>query len=417
MNSYEEAVSEEIAAVLLIAVFVAAAAVAGLALLSVHPGSAPPAMLVHLEDDALADGRIVLSHDGGDPLERGHFQIFVNGRDLTDVFTTSEGSATWTAWKNGEVLVLEGQHELTDLRIVGDGVGEDGSRWLLHILRDGGGIYPDPPVIPTPTHTATPTPPPLVAQFTADPTTGPAPLAIHFTDCSTGSPNSWFWTFSDGETSTVQNPTHTYDAPGTYTVSLTVRNSAGADTTSRTVTVTAPLPAAVHDITLVTSMPKGGTLGGTLAFTVTGPWSYIQVGEERLALAKGDQVDLTLMGNQTGTLYLARGTITSFEFPDVQVSVNDKVVGRGTIRPDEIWISGYESLISTLALSVEPETAWTSLVVDGETVLEDWEDRHGIVLSTLMPDSNGVMNLALSGTDQDQRAVFYQGGAEIYTLV
>lgn len=420
MNSHEEAVSEEIAAVLLIAVFVAAAAVTGLVLLSNHPGNIPPAMLAHLDNNSLAEGRIVLFHDGGDPLERGHFQILVDGRDLTADFTTPEGSGAWTAWNNGEALVLdlEGRDEPADLRVVADGVGEDGSRWLLHTLRDGGGISPGPTVIPTPTHTATPTPKPPIAQFTADPTTGPAPLAIRFTDRSTGGPTAWSWNFGDGETSTVQNPAHTYDAPGTYTASLTVRNSAGADTAARTIIVTAP-PAEVRDITLITSPPKGGTLldRGTFAFTVTGPWSYIQVGEEHLDLAQGDRVKLTLMGNKTGMLHLARGTITTFEFSDVQVSVNDEVVGRGTIRPDEIWISGYESLVSTLTLSVEPETAWTSLVVDGKTVLQDWEDRHGIVLSTLMPDSSGVMNLDLTGTDQTQSVVFYQGGAETYRLV
>ena len=39
---------------------------------------------------------------------------------------------------------------------------------------------------------------------------------------NTGSINAWSWTFGDGNTSTLQNPTHTYQNDGTYTLQLTV---------------------------------------------------------------------------------------------------------------------------------------------------------------------------------------------------
>ena len=52
-----------------------------------------------------------------------------------------------------------------------------------------------------------------------------------FTDLSTQSPNSWLWDFGDGNTSTSQNPTHTYSSTGTYLVCLTSTNSCGADST------------------------------------------------------------------------------------------------------------------------------------------------------------------------------------------
>jgi PKD repeat protein len=69
-------------------------------------------------------------------------------------------------------------------------------------------------------------------------------LTANFTDTSTD-PNgasdivSWNWDFGDGNTSTEQNPSHTYAAEGTYTVSLTVTDSGGlSDTTGKNVTVT-----------------------------------------------------------------------------------------------------------------------------------------------------------------------------------
>lgn len=70
---------------------------------------------------------------------------------------------------------------------------------------------------------------PPVSSFTASPTSGAAPLNVTFTDTSTGTPTSWLWNFGDGETSTEQNPTHTYEEPGIYTVSLIASNDAGSD--------------------------------------------------------------------------------------------------------------------------------------------------------------------------------------------
>lgn len=66
-------------------------------------------------------------------------------------------------------------------------------------------------------------------------------LTVTFTDGSTdadGSIASRSWSFGDGTTSTAVNPTKTYVAAGTYTVSLTVTDNQGAsNTTSRSVTV------------------------------------------------------------------------------------------------------------------------------------------------------------------------------------
>jgi PKD repeat protein len=79
-----------------------------------------------------------------------------------------------------------------------------------------------------------PTPTAPTASFTAAPTSGAAPLAVQFTDTSTGGPTSWAWSFGDGASSAAQNPSHSYDAAGTYSVALTVTNSVGSDTVTKT---------------------------------------------------------------------------------------------------------------------------------------------------------------------------------------
>src|SRR5688572_406672 len=74
--------------------------------------------------------------------------------------------------------------------------------------------------------------PASTAAFTANLTTACAPVTIQFTDQTVTPPGagtitSWQWDFGDGGTSTLQNPTHTYNSVGFYTVSLLVTNSNG----------------------------------------------------------------------------------------------------------------------------------------------------------------------------------------------
>ncbi|MFN8395559.1 MAG: PKD domain-containing protein [Bacteroidia bacterium] len=72
-----------------------------------------------------------------------------------------------------------------------------------------------------------------VAQFT--PTT--AGLNASFTDLTTNNPIAWSWNFGDGGTSTLQNPTHTYAAPGSYSVCLTATNACGFNVSCQTILV------------------------------------------------------------------------------------------------------------------------------------------------------------------------------------
>jgi PKD repeat protein len=84
------------------------------------------------------------------------------------------------------------------------------------------------------TVTSTPHPWPL---FVADKTYSCKAETVSFTDQSLYSPTSWLWefnpatvTFVEGTSETSQNPKVTFDAPGTYSVSLTAANANGSGT-------------------------------------------------------------------------------------------------------------------------------------------------------------------------------------------
>ena len=51
-----------------------------------------------------------------------------------------------------------------------------------------------------------------------------SPYTVDFTDLSSGATN-WLWDFGDGNTSTEQNPSHTYEDLGAYQVTLYIENA------------------------------------------------------------------------------------------------------------------------------------------------------------------------------------------------
>ncbi len=84
---------------------------------------------------------------------------------------------------------------------------------------------------------------------------GFAPFSAWFEDRSTNAA-SWLWDFGDGATSTEQNPSHTWTNPGSFTVSLTVKEATGTLSNTKI----------VQDCIIVGADPMGG---GTVPYETT----------------------------------------------------------------------------------------------------------------------------------------------------
>jgi PKD repeat protein len=68
----------------------------------------------------------------------------------------------------------------------------------------------------------------LVPSFTITDTGGCAPFPVTF-NCTVANATSWQWNFGDGNSSIQQTPSHTYSAPGNYSISLSVTTQSGCN--------------------------------------------------------------------------------------------------------------------------------------------------------------------------------------------
>jgi PKD repeat protein len=124
----------------------------------------------------------------------------------------------------------------------------------------------------TPSPSATITPARLpAAQFSATTVQGKVPLVVQFTDASvsTGT-TSYRWDINnDGVVDyTVKNPVHIYQTAGTFTVKLTVTNTSGSDSETKTgyVTVTSPVVAGSGEFGAAVN-PTGNPIGGGAGYS------------------------------------------------------------------------------------------------------------------------------------------------------
>jgi len=142
--------------------------------------------------------------------------------------STAQATATYS-WTWGDAATGTGQTATHTY-------GAAGSYSVTLTVTDGGGSNSVSRTV-----TLNPANQPPTAAFTSS----CGGLTCAFTSTSSdpdGSIAAYSWTFGDGGTSTAQNPSHTYGAGGSYTVTLTVTDNQGATSapTSKTVTVTPP---------------------------------------------------------------------------------------------------------------------------------------------------------------------------------
>lgn len=267
-----------------------------------------------------------------------HVWVSMGGYNSHGVYETTNGGGSWSNISSGlpslPLMCVIQNHDYSGIELyaatdAGVYVKQDGGNWLpfsnglpnvvvaemeihyasnpddnvLYAASFGRGVWKSDlysnSIIPT-------------ADFTGAPTIGIAPLSVAFTDIS--NPNggvlaTWSWDFGDpasgvNNTSSLQNPSHIYDNPGIYTVSLTVTSgSGGSDTETKVDYITVDYPVPTCDfIADVTSGAAPLTVNFTdLSMDSVDTWSW-DFGDGGVSSEENPSYDYSTPGTYTVSL-------------------------------------------------------------------------------------------------------------------
>lgn len=127
MKSYthigDDAVSEILGALLLIAVISLAVSIIGVTILSSVNTSQTPSLSLIISNQS---HNVAISHEGGDPLPAGSYRIYVNDVDRTSLFSPGGGTVEF---KTGTLLSYKGSSLPRTAMVIYK--GPDGSEAVL----------------------------------------------------------------------------------------------------------------------------------------------------------------------------------------------------------------------------------------------------------------------------------------------
>lgn len=207
--------------------------------------------------------------------------------------------------------------------------------------------------------------PPPVADFMANPTSACVGQQVFFMDLSTNSPTSWSWTFSGGSpgTSTSQNPTVTWAAPGVYDVTLVATNPYGSGSITKTgyITITnCPLPPTASFSASPTTLCAGGNVTFTdLSLDNPTNWDWVFTGGvPATSIAQNPVVNYPTAGSYAVTLTVTNsaGTNTVTYTNYITVNVCSAPVVNFTGWPTTVCAG---SAVSFADLSTNSPTSWS----------------------------------------------------------
>ncbi|MFC4877341.1 pre-peptidase C-terminal domain-containing protein [Microbulbifer halophilus] len=226
-------------------------------------------------------------------------------------------------------------------------------------------------------------------------------LNVAFSDQSTdsdGSIASHAWDFGDGNSSTVQNPSHSYAAPGSYNVSLTVTDSDGlSDSVTKSIQVSDAAEGQLLNGVPVTSL--SGNQGNTLHYWIDVPSDaqnlsvnisggtgdadlYVRFGAEPTTSTydcrpyeSGNEETCNISPTQAGTYYVMVRAYNNFSGVDL-VADYDSTTG-GDDGFEETNVSADEGEWRHYSLEVSEGASELNAVITGGTGDADLYVRYG----------------------------------------
>jgi gliding motility-associated-like protein len=203
-----------------------------------------------------------------------------------------------------------------------------------------------------------------------------------FTDATINTPTQWSWSFGDASTATTQNPSHTYAAPGTYSVMLITQNVFGCRDSVMHNTVVNPLPVAAFVADTVCQGTASAFINQSVSSSAWG-WNF------------GDGAPASTANSPTHT-YAASGTYTVTLISSNVFGCTDTVAHSVIVRPNPV--AAYTATTACFT--------YASVFTDNSTSAVTWSWNFGdgsaavtIAGPSYIYPAAGTYNAALSVTN------------------
>lgn len=258
------------------------------------------------------------------------------------------------------------------------------------------------------------------ASFTSNTATVCAGQSVNFTDQSTPNITSWSWSFPGGtpSTSTQQNPTVTYNTPGTYNVTLTVTNANGNNSITMTNYIT------VNAIPTVTASASPTTicLGASTNLTASGASTYtwnngLGAGATKTASPTTTTTYTVTGTSSAGCTNTANITVTVNALPTVTASGSPTTICAGATA--NLTASGantysWSNGLGTGATKTVTPTTTTTYTVTGTNSTTGCSNTASVTINV-----NPLPTVTLSSTSSSicvgSSVTLTAGGANSYT--
>jgi len=277
----------------------------------------------------------------------------------------------------------------------------------------------------------------FIASFAYAPSEPCATQPVAFTDTSQTASTGCFWDFGDGNISAACNPTHTYSAGGTYTVSFAIieQNLGCSDTTEMTIFINENIVAAFNaddpaceDVSVNFTDISAGTPASWL-------WTFPD------ATTSSDQ-NTSFIFPDAGTFQVQLSVVDSFCGTDVATQDIEVLplpffyLGNDTFlcRSEEITLRAYPGADSylwstgqttaTIVFDSVPGTVWATAFVDGclytDTLVVDEQSldcSFALVPSGFSPNGdskNDFLNVLTKRVSEYELIIFNRWGQEVY---